>query len=160
MLVIDLALFSLGTENFFDPLDNFKIHLLSEYAFFFSCASVLTAILHVNLLVTLWLNECSEKPVCYICRSNDLEYGAKLCSCAYCLFLPFATKFHSKSHWCIFFFWPNVAEMAPPIDTPQKVYQNDHPSHPPLNERILSSMTRRSVAAHPWHDLEIGMLYH
>ncbi|XP_021273825.1 soluble inorganic pyrophosphatase-like isoform X2 [Herrania umbratica] len=25
-----------------------------------------------------------------------------------------------------------------------------------LNERILSSMTRRSVAAHPWHDLEIG----
>eukprot|EP01018_Ginkgo_biloba_P020871 Gb_41145 [translate_table: standard] len=26
----------------------------------------------------------------------------------------------------------------------------------PLNERILSSMTRRSVAAHPWHDLEIG----
>ncbi|KAI6698251.1 hypothetical protein NL676_018370 [Syzygium grande] len=47
-------------------------------------------------------------------------------------------------------------EMAPPIDTPQKVYQNDHPSHPPLNERILSSMTRRSVAAHPWHDLEIG----
>jgi hypothetical protein len=28
--------------------------------------------------------------------------------------------------------------------------------HPPLNERILSSLTRRSVAAHPWHDLEIG----
>eukprot|EP00250_Pteridium_aquilinum_P015148 c22409_g1_i1 orf=879-1574(+) len=28
--------------------------------------------------------------------------------------------------------------------------------HPPLNERILSSMTRRAVAAHPWHDLEIG----
>ncbi|GKU94486.1 hypothetical protein SLEP1_g7983 [Rubroshorea leprosula] len=27
---------------------------------------------------------------------------------------------------------------------------------PVLNERILSSMTRRSVAAHPWHDLEIG----
>ncbi|XP_043712595.1 soluble inorganic pyrophosphatase-like isoform X1 [Telopea speciosissima] len=24
-----------------------------------------------------------------------------------------------------------------------------------LNERILSSMSRRSVAAHPWHDLEI-----
>lgn len=37
---------------------------------------------------------------------------------------------------------------------------NAHPSpHPPLNERILSSMTRRSVAAHPWHDLEIGMQY-
>ncbi|CAI0392322.1 unnamed protein product [Linum tenue] len=29
---------------------------------------------------------------------------------------------------------------------------------PALNERILSSMTRRSVAAHPWHDLEIGNL--
>ncbi|XP_010263618.1 PREDICTED: soluble inorganic pyrophosphatase isoform X1 [Nelumbo nucifera] len=25
-----------------------------------------------------------------------------------------------------------------------------------LNERILSSMSRRSFAAHPWHDLEIG----
>eukprot|EP00246_Nothoceros_aenigmaticus_P011933 TRINITY_DN3462_c0_g2_i1.p1 TRINITY_DN3462_c0_g2~~TRINITY_DN3462_c0_g2_i1.p1 ORF type:complete len:218 (+),score=38.28 TRINITY_DN3462_c0_g2_i1:140-793(+) len=30
------------------------------------------------------------------------------------------------------------------------------PTRPPLNERILSSMARRSVAAHPWHDLEIG----
>ena len=28
---------------------------------------------------------------------------------------------------------------------------------PRLNERILSSMSRRSVAAHPWHDLEIGI---
>lgn len=27
-----------------------------------------------------------------------------------------------------------------------------------LNERILSSMTHRSVAAHPWHDLEIGII--
>ncbi|KAK9758129.1 hypothetical protein RND81_01G209200 [Saponaria officinalis] len=27
---------------------------------------------------------------------------------------------------------------------------------PRLNNRILSSMSRRSVAAHPWHDLEIG----
>jgi hypothetical protein len=27
---------------------------------------------------------------------------------------------------------------------------------PRLNERILSSMNSRSVAAHPWHDLEIG----
>ncbi|XP_059643011.1 soluble inorganic pyrophosphatase 1-like isoform X2 [Cornus florida] len=25
-----------------------------------------------------------------------------------------------------------------------------------LNQRILSSLSRRSVAAHPWHDLEIG----
>jgi hypothetical protein len=29
---------------------------------------------------------------------------------------------------------------------------------PKLNERILSSLSRRSVAAHPWHDLEIGTL--
>ncbi|KAH7299802.1 hypothetical protein KP509_24G030500 [Ceratopteris richardii] len=27
---------------------------------------------------------------------------------------------------------------------------------PALNSRILTSFTRRSVAAHPWHDLEIG----
>ena len=27
---------------------------------------------------------------------------------------------------------------------------------PHLNERILSSLSKRSVAAHPWHDLEIG----
>ena len=27
---------------------------------------------------------------------------------------------------------------------------------PHLNERILSSLSRRSVVAHPWHDLEIG----
>ncbi|KAK1382236.1 Inorganic diphosphatase [Heracleum sosnowskyi] len=27
---------------------------------------------------------------------------------------------------------------------------------PKLNERILSSLSRRQVAAHPWHDLDIG----
>lgn len=32
-------------------------------------------------------------------------------------------------------------------------------SAPKLNERILSSLSRRSVAAHPWHDLEIGILF-
>ena len=30
--------------------------------------------------------------------------------------------------------------------------------HIALNERILSSLSRRTVAAHPWHDLEIGMV--
>lgn len=30
---------------------------------------------------------------------------------------------------------------------------------PRLNERILSSLSRRSIAAHPWHDLEIGTLF-
>lgn len=40
--------------------------------------------------------------------------------------------------------------------------ENNHQSEklvrptPRLNERILSSLSRRSVAAHPWHDLEIG----
>ncbi|KAL5135237.1 Soluble inorganic pyrophosphatase 4 [Glycine soja] len=51
-----------------------------------------------------------------------------------------------------------VANVVPPKETPNSVpisYQSSH-SHPPLNERIISSMTRRSVAAHPWHDLEIG----
>nr|XP_025888269.1 soluble inorganic pyrophosphatase PPA1-like isoform X1 [Solanum lycopersicum] len=34
---------------------------------------------------------------------------------------------------------------------------SDEQRHAPrLNERILSSLSRRSVAAHPWHDLEIG----
>ncbi|KAJ6699630.1 INORGANIC PYROPHOSPHATASE [Salix purpurea] len=46
--------------------------------------------------------------------------------------------------------------MAPPIETPDKLHASRHSSHPPLNERMLSSMNRRSVAAHPWHDLEIG----
>ncbi|GAV62686.1 Pyrophosphatase domain-containing protein, partial [Cephalotus follicularis] len=51
---------------------------------------------------------------------------------------------------------PTVTDMAPPIETSTKPNAT-HPSpHPPLNERIISSMTRRSVAAHPWHDLEIG----
>jgi hypothetical protein len=29
-------------------------------------------------------------------------------------------------------------------------------SVPRLNERIMSSLSKRSVAAHSWHDLEIG----
>ncbi|XP_050209888.1 soluble inorganic pyrophosphatase 4-like isoform X2 [Mercurialis annua] len=63
-----------------------------------------------------------------------------------------------------------VEEMVPPTEAPKKVPPTDQApkkvpvpqkyseqlSHPPLNERILSSMSRRSVAAHPWHDLEIG----
>ena len=51
--------------------------------------------------------------------------------------------------------------MTPPIETPNKPANSHHHHHPhlPLNERILSSMRRRSVAAHPWHDLEIGILF-
>ncbi|KAL8152647.1 hypothetical protein V2J09_010407 [Rumex salicifolius] len=50
------------------------------------------------------------------------------------------------------------ANMVPPIETPAKVTMQTkcNGTHSPLNERILSSMKRRSVAAHPWHDLEIG----
>ena len=46
------------------------------------------------------------------------------------------------------------AVMAPPTEQSEKlpVFKKL-----PLNERILSSMTRKNVAAHPWHDLEIGM---
>jgi len=45
---------------------------------------------------------------------------------------------------------------APPagaVKTPSKqpTFQST-----PLNQRILSTMERRTVAAHPWHDLEIG----
>ncbi|XP_041997005.1 soluble inorganic pyrophosphatase 4-like isoform X1 [Salvia splendens] len=45
------------------------------------------------------------------------------------------------------------AVMAPPTEQSEKlpVFKKL-----PLNERILSSMTRKNVAAHPWHDLEIG----
>lgn len=57
---------------------------------------------------------------------------------------------------CIFFFFFQAEEMAPPIETPNKIPTANYTSPPPLNERILSSLTRRSVAAHPWHDLEIG----
>ncbi|KAM0885073.1 hypothetical protein ACQ4PT_030573 [Festuca glaucescens] len=40
-------------------------------------------------------------------------------------------------------------------DSPSAAEQGRRPT-PKLNERILSSLSRRSVAAHPWHDLEIG----
>ncbi|KAL8490061.1 hypothetical protein ACS0TY_025814 [Phlomoides rotata] len=46
--------------------------------------------------------------------------------------------------------------MAPPVEESSKSDGARRSSHPPLNERILSSLTRKSSAAHPWHDLEIG----
>ncbi|XP_027350022.1 soluble inorganic pyrophosphatase 4-like [Abrus precatorius] len=49
-----------------------------------------------------------------------------------------------------------AADVVPHNETPNNVPVSHYSSHPPLNERIISSMTRRSVAAHPWHDLEIG----
>nr|KAJ0201912.1 hypothetical protein LSAT_V11C600311230 [Lactuca sativa] len=47
--------------------------------------------------------------------------------------------------------------MTPPIEAQTKHTEYHHHSHAPLNERILSSLSRRSVAAHPWHDLEIAV---
>ncbi|VAH00907.1 unnamed protein product [Triticum turgidum subsp. durum] len=47
--------------------------------------------------------------------------------------------------------------MAPAIEAVEKVKAASTPVKPPvLNERILSSMTRRPGSAHSWHDLEIG----
>lgn len=81
-----------------------------------------------------------------------------------CLLVKLGFLFFGWSNWansilidmsiCLHF-----AVMAPPNETPDKSFDSSHSSHPPLNERILSSLTRRSVAAHPWHDLEIGMLH-
>lgn len=46
---------------------------------------------------------------------------------------------------------------APSNEVAQMSVQSQSPRRPArLNERILSSMSRRAVAAHPWHDLEIG----
>lgn len=57
----------------------------------------------------------------------------------------------------IIFLWSYSLNMPPPSD--DTVKSDSRKPHPPLNERILSSMSRRSVAAHPWHDLEIGNFF-
>ncbi|CAM8924633.1 unnamed protein product [Rhodiola kirilowii] len=46
--------------------------------------------------------------------------------------------------------------MAPPGEMAVKPHVYEKQTRPVLNERILSSLYRRSSAAHPWHDLEIG----
>ncbi|XBJ14054.1 hypothetical protein VPH35_006149 [Triticum aestivum] len=47
--------------------------------------------------------------------------------------------------------------MAPAIEAAEKVKVASAPVKAPvLNERTLSSMTRRPGSAHSWHDLEIG----
>ena len=54
----------------------------------------------------------------------------------------------------VFFFYNLVRKMG---DRPKKNEGQDGPKRgASLNERILSSMSRRSAAAHPWHDLDIG----
>jgi len=50
----------------------------------------------------------------------------------------------------------NGSKVETPKETPKNSSTSYKSSYPPLNERILSSMSRRAVAAHPWHDLEIG----
>lgn len=49
-----------------------------------------------------------------------------------------------------------VVAMAPAVEAVEKKTGSAPVKAPALNERILSSMSRRSIAAHPWHDLEIG----
>uniref|UniRef100_K3Z8M8 Soluble inorganic pyrophosphatase n=3 Tax=Setaria TaxID=4554 RepID=K3Z8M8_SETIT len=49
---------------------------------------------------------------------------------------------------------PKVVLMAPAVEVIKEA--GSFQKVPALNERILSSMSRRAVAAHPWHDLEIG----
>ncbi|CBI38728.3 unnamed protein product, partial [Vitis vinifera] len=62
----------------------------------------------------------------------------------------------------LFFFNPRIPEMSDQVnkheaqETHVQETQLQQHSVPRLNERILSSLSRRSVAAHPWHDLEIG----
>jgi hypothetical protein len=50
-----------------------------------------------------------------------------------------------------------VVLMAPAVEAVKET--GTFQKVPALNERILSSMSRRSVAAHPWHDLEIGIVH-
>jgi inorganic pyrophosphatase len=50
----------------------------------------------------------------------------------------------------------DVVEPTPAPPAPAAPTSNVTHQHPPLNARILATMERRSVAAHPWHDLEIG----
>jgi inorganic pyrophosphatase len=51
-----------------------------------------------------------------------------------------------------------MSEHDQEVQEVQENVQEIHRPVPRLNERILSSLSRRSVAAHPWHDLEIGIL--
>ncbi|MCD7446557.1 Soluble inorganic pyrophosphatase 4 [Datura stramonium] len=46
--------------------------------------------------------------------------------------------------------------MVPPTEAPRKAPLSQNLAHPPFDEMILSSMTPKPAAAHPWHDLEIG----
>ncbi|GKF31926.1 hypothetical protein Tco_0101724 [Tanacetum coccineum] len=57
-----------------------------------------------------------------------------------------------------------IATMTPPIEMSNKPADSYHHSHAPLNERILSSLKRRSAASHPWHDrstnnIQIRVIY-
>lgn len=68
-------------------------------------------------------------------------------------FLLFFLAYQSLTPTTSWSFLLYVRDMSEEIE----VDASAHPrSAPMLNERILSSMSRRAVAAHPWHDLEIG----
>ncbi|ONI23656.1 hypothetical protein PRUPE_2G200700 [Prunus persica] len=56
----------------------------------------------------------------------------------------------------IFVTSPSVTISRMMADEESEVQAVPRQKAPKLNERILSSLSRKSVAAHPWHDLEIG----
>ncbi|XP_044504232.1 soluble inorganic pyrophosphatase 1-like isoform X1 [Mangifera indica] len=68
----------------------------------------------------------------------------------------------SKYIYYTFDFLSYIHSPIPLSSTPIKMSEgaanNETPKlqTPRLNQRILSSLSRRSVAAHPWHDLELG----
>ena len=51
----------------------------------------------------------------------------------------------------------NLRNMAEEMDGVEELKKHSYKSTPKLNTRILSSMSKRSVAAHPWHEPEIGI---
>ena len=71
----------------------------------------------------------------------DLEFLWDFC-CKYCRRIPVHCSFHARRFIVIFL--SSCRSMA------------EEKSHPRPNKRIMSSLSKRSVAAHSWHDLEIG----
>lgn len=66
----------------------------------------------------------------------------------------FFVWFIVNSFLCFFFF----IKMSHNEENKEGSNRPENRPAPRLNERILSSLSRRSVAAHPWHDLEIGTI--
>ncbi|KAG6434070.1 hypothetical protein SASPL_105691 [Salvia splendens] len=85
---------------------------------------------------------------------ESVNYAVALCSVCFALVWPLWTLVYNT--YANQFPVMQLPVMAPPIEISTKSPGVQKASHAPLNKRILSSMTRKSVSAHPWHDLEIG----